>query len=121
MAVVLKELHFQPTAFAHEAAYAGYKYYHDYREEVVNHIRKMQIKLVNGLNNMPYPVKANLPEATYLVWADFNDTGWSGDRIQEFLVQDAGLGFNREISLVLPVPDLPELTVVFRSHVLMKH
>ncbi|ECG5348979.1 aminotransferase class I/II-fold pyridoxal phosphate-dependent enzyme [Salmonella enterica] len=63
--------------------------------EVVNHIRKMQIKLVNGLNNMPYPVKANLPEATYLVWADFNDTGWSGDRIQEFLVQDAGLGFNR--------------------------
>lgn len=95
MAVVLKELHFQPTAFAHEAAYAGYKYCHDYREEVVNHIRKMQIKLVNGLNNMPYPVKANLPEATYLVWADFNDTGWSGDRIQEFLVQDAGLGFNR--------------------------
>ncbi|SUH01347.1 aminotransferase [Salmonella enterica subsp. enterica] len=62
---------------------------------MVNHIRKMQIKLVNGLNNMPYPVKANLPEATYLVWADFNDTGWSGDRIQEFLVQDAGLGFNR--------------------------
>ncbi|MEZ9504703.1 MalY/PatB family protein [Vibrio sp. 10N.261.52.C2] len=93
--IVLKELHFQPTAFAHEAAYAGYKYGHSYRQQVVEHIRKMQIKLVDGLNNMPYPVKANLPESTYLVWADFSNTGWSADEIQDFLVKEAGLGFNR--------------------------
>lgn len=93
--IVLKELHFQPTAFAHEAAYAGYKHGHDYRAQVVEHIRKMQVKLVGGLNSMPYPVRANLPEATYLVWADFSPTGWTADQIQDFLVKDCGLGFNR--------------------------
>ena len=55
----------------------------------------MQRKFVDGLNNMPYPVRANLPEATYLVWVDFNGTGWSPDRIFDFQVKDASLGFNR--------------------------
>lgn len=93
--ICIKELHFQPTAFAHEAAYAGFKYGYDYREQVVAHVRKMQRKFVDGLNNMPYPVRANLPEATYLVWVDFNGTGWSPDRIFDFQVKDASLGFNR--------------------------
>ena len=95
IAICIKELHFQPTAFAHEAAYAGFKYGHDYKAQLIPHIRKMQIKLVEGLNRMPYPVKANLPEATYLVWADFRETGWTQDRLHEFLVKDAAIGFNR--------------------------
>jgi len=64
-------------------------------DEVVSYIRKMQTKLVDALNDMPFPVKASLPEATYLLWADFRGTGWSQDDIQRFLIEDAGLGFNR--------------------------
>ena len=44
---------------------------------------------------MPFPVRATLPEGTYLVWADFRETGWDQDEIQRFLVEEAGLGFNR--------------------------
>ena len=55
----------------------------------------MQTKLVDALNEMPFPVKACLPEATYLLWADFRGTGWTQDEIQRFLVEDAGLGVNR--------------------------
>lgn len=93
--VVIKELHFQPTAFAHEAAYAGFKYGYDYREQLKKHIRAMQTIFCEGLNKMPYPVKCPLPEATYLVWADFRETGWSADRIHEFLYKDAAIGCNR--------------------------
>ena len=93
--ICIKELHWQPTAFAHEAPYAGFKYGHDYKAQLVEHVRKMQIKFVNGLNNMPYPVRANLPEATYLCWVDFSQTNWSADRIAKFLIEDAALGVNR--------------------------
>jgi bifunctional pyridoxal-dependent enzyme with beta-cystathionase and maltose regulon repressor activities len=44
---------------------------------------------------MPFPLKASLPEATYLLWVDFRGTGWTQDEIQRFLVEDAGLGVNR--------------------------
>lgn len=94
MVVVLKELYFQFIVFVYEVVYVGYKYCYDYCEEVVNYICKMQIKLVNGFNNMLYLVKVNLLEVIYFVWVDFNDMGWLGDCIQEFLVQDVGFGFN---------------------------
>ena len=55
----------------------------------------MQVKLVDAINRMPFPVRAVLPEATYLLWVDFRDTGWSQDEIQCFLVEEAGLGFIR--------------------------
>ncbi len=95
ISICVSELHWQPTAFAHEAPYAGFKYGHDYKRQLLEHVRKMQIRFVDGLNSMPYPVRANLPEATYLVWADFSPTGWSADRIVDFLVRDAAIGFNR--------------------------
>lgn len=76
-------------------SYSAFKFGYRYRDEVVAYIRKMQHKLVAGLNRMPYPVKAALPQATYLLWADFRASGWNQDEIQRFLVEDAGLGFKR--------------------------
>ncbi len=92
---IIHSFHYQPTAFAHEAAYAGYKFGHDYRSQLLSHIRKMQLKLCEGFRAFNLPVTASLPEATYLVWADFNPTGWDPDEIHRFLYQDAALGFNR--------------------------
>jgi cystathionine beta-lyase len=91
----LNKLHWEQDMFSAWGSYSAYKYGFRYRDEVVSYIRQMQTKLVDALNQMPFPVKAALPEATYLLWADFRGTGWSQNEIQRFLVEDAGLGFNR--------------------------
>ncbi len=91
----LNKLHWYQDTFSAWGSYTAYKYGFSYRDEVVSYIRQMQTKLVDALNEMPLPVKTTLPEATYLLWADFRDTGWSQDEIQRFLVEKAGLGFSR--------------------------
>jgi bifunctional pyridoxal-dependent enzyme with beta-cystathionase and maltose regulon repressor activities len=91
----LARLHWEQDTFSAWGSYSAFKYGFQYRDEVVGYVRKMQTRLVDALNRMPFPVKATLPEATYLLWADFRDTGWSQDELQGFLVEEAGLGFNR--------------------------
>ena len=91
----LDRLHWYPDSFSAWGSYSAFKHGLQYRNEVVAYIRQMQVKLVDALNRMAFPVKAALPEATYLLWVDFRDTGWSADEIERFLVEKAGLGFNR--------------------------
>jgi len=91
----LEKLHWDQDTFSAWGSYTAYKYGFQYRDEVVRYIRQMQNKLVDALNEMPLPVTASLPEATYLLWADFRGTGWSQDEIQRFLVEDAGIGVKR--------------------------
>jgi len=91
----LDKLHWEQDTFSAWGSYSAFKYGFRYRDEVVGYIRQMQTKLVEALNRMPFPVEATLPEATFLLWVDFRGTGWSQDEIQRFLVEDAGLGFNR--------------------------
>ena len=91
----LNRLHWHPDRFSAWGSYSAFKNGYQYRDEVVAYVRKMQIKLVDALNEMPFPVRAALPEATYLLWTDFRDTGWGADEIYRFLVVEAALGFNR--------------------------
>jgi len=91
----LDKLHWEQDTFSAWGSYTAYRYGFQYRDEVVGYIRKMQARLVDALNEMPFPVKACLPEATYLLWVDFRGTSWTQDEIHRFLVEDAGLGFNR--------------------------
>jgi bifunctional pyridoxal-dependent enzyme with beta-cystathionase and maltose regulon repressor activities len=91
----LERLGWHPDRFSVWGSYTAFKHGYGYRDEVVAYVRQMQIKLVDALERMPFPVRAALPEATYLLWADFRETGWSQDEIHRFLVAEAGLGFNR--------------------------
>ncbi len=91
----LDRLHWHQNTFSAWGSYVAFKHGYRYRDEVVAYIRNMQTRMVEAINRMPFPVKAVLPEATYLLWVDFRDTGWSPDELQRFLVEDAGLGFNR--------------------------
>ncbi len=91
----LNKLHWEQDTFSAWGSYSAFKYGYQYRDEVVVYVRQMQTKLVDALNRMPFPVEAALPEATYLLWTDFRGTGWNQDEIQRFLIEDAGLGFNR--------------------------
>jgi len=90
---LLKNDQAHPNTFSLWASYAGYKYGHQYRQEVVAYIRRMQEKMATAINQLPLPITANLPEATYFLWADFGYTGWNQKQIQEFLIVDARLGF----------------------------
>jgi cystathionine beta-lyase len=91
----LDKLSWEQDTFSAWGSYTAFKYGFQYRDEVVGYVRQMQTRLVDALNEMPFPIKACLPEATYLLWADFRGTGWTQDEIQRFLVEDAGLGVNR--------------------------
>lgn len=91
----IRKQQWHQNSFTAWGAYAAYKHGYRYRDELVEYIRRMQCKLVKALNDMPYPVKAVLPQATYLLWADFREAGWSADELQRFLVRSARLGFNR--------------------------
>jgi cystathionine beta-lyase len=91
----LDKLQWEQDTFSAWGSYTAYKYGFRYRDEVVGYVRQMQTRLVDALNEMPLPVKACLPESTYLLWVDFRDSGWTQNEIQRFLVEDAGLGFNR--------------------------
>ena len=93
--IALKRLHWHPDRFGTWGSYSAFKYGHQYRDEVVAYVRQMQVKLVDALNALPFPVRAVLPEATYLLWVDFRGTGWTADELHRFLVAEAGLGFNR--------------------------
>ncbi len=44
-------------------------------------------------HNIP-EVRLVQPQATYLLWLDFNDLKMEPDRLQEFLIKKAGVGFN---------------------------
>ena len=91
----LERLRWHPERFSAWGSYSAFKHGHRYCDEVVAYVRRMQVRLVDALNDLPYPVSAVLPEATFLLWADFRATGWSADDIHRFLVAEAGLGFNR--------------------------
>ena len=91
----LKKMRWEPHVFGAWGAYSAYRYGYDYRDQVVDYVRQMQRRMVDALNRMPFPVSADLPEATFLLWADFRETGWSADELHRFLVEEAALGFNR--------------------------
>ena len=47
--------------------------------------------------NIPQ-IKPNLPDATYLVWLDCRDLGFSNQELHDFMIQKAKLGLNDGVS-----------------------
>lgn len=62
------------------ACIAAYENGSDWVDEMNVYIRKNQEFLCEYLNSVP-GVKVDLPQATYLLWADFRETGKSNDEI----------------------------------------
>ena len=52
-----------PNTFSIWASYTGYKNGYQYRKEVVDYIRKMQTKMVNAINQLPFSISASLPRS----------------------------------------------------------
>lgn len=78
-------------SIALETAYTqGENWLHElnqYLQENVDYVRSY-------LNTNISQVRLIEPEATYLLWLDFRELGWSEEQTKEFLIKKAKLGFN---------------------------
>lgn len=78
-------------SIALETAYTqGENWLHElnqYLQENIDYVRSY-------LNTNISQVRLIEPEATYLLWLDFRELGWSEEQTKEFLIKKAKLGFN---------------------------
>ncbi|MDA0380769.1 MalY/PatB family protein [Vibrio owensii] len=91
---IIKELHWLPNVFTHEAMYHGFKYGRAYKQELILHIRKIHHQTIARIKNASRQISIPLPDAGYLIWIDMSSTGWSDKDIHEFFVFEAKLGVN---------------------------
>lgn len=82
------------TPFSMAAHQTAYKYGGEWVDELLQYLEK-NIEFTMGYlqKNLPC-VTAVRPEATYMIWLDFNGTGLSMDEINERLVKKAKVAFN---------------------------
>ena len=78
--------------FGAVASEAAYNYGDIWLEELVNYVNSNIKLFIDGLKHTK--IKAITPEATYMVWLDFKETGLSDDDIKHKLINEAGLGLS---------------------------
>jgi cystathionine beta-lyase len=76
-------------AVASEAAYTkGDSWVDELMEYILGNLKTLRNILINS------PIKLVEPEATYMAWLDFRNTGLNDDEIKSKLVNEAGLGLS---------------------------
>lgn len=66
----------------------------DWYKQVIQYIEgnvKFACDFIN--NNIP-KIKATIPQATYLIWADCRELNMSGEELNDFMLDEAGLALN---------------------------
>lgn len=76
------------------ASEAGYTYGTKWVDEVNEYINNNYKEVQNALVGSRSKIKLITPEATYLAWLDFRDTGYVDDQIKGILIESAGLGLS---------------------------
>jgi len=80
--------------FGAVASEAGYTYGHTWVDELMCYISENFSSLEQALLKSKSKIKLINPEATYLGWLDFRDTGYSDKQIKQELVNNALLGLS---------------------------
>jgi cysteine-S-conjugate beta-lyase len=80
--------------FGAVASEAGYTHGDSWVDELVLYIQDNYNLVENILKSTNSPVKLIPPEATYLGWLDFSETGLNDDEIRKILIEKAGLGLS---------------------------
>jgi cystathionine beta-lyase len=80
--------------FGNVASVAAYTHGHKWLEELMLYV-KGNVDLVTAFcrENLPR-IKPVSPEATYMIWLDCREMGMSGEALQRFFVDRAGIGMN---------------------------
>lgn len=80
--------------FGVTAMEAAYRHGHAWLDELLVYLQGNLEFLCEFIKEHIPQVQVIKPEGTYLVWLDFRRTGISPDRLQEFMVQQAGVVLN---------------------------
>jgi cystathionine beta-lyase len=80
--------------FGNVAAEAAYTHGDEWLDQLlqyidgnINYLSEFCMEHIKNINVIP-------PEATYMAWLDFRETGLSGDALRDFMIKTAGLGLN---------------------------
>ncbi len=99
---------------------AAYSKGDEWLDELIKYLTSNLDVARNFLKQEIPSVKLIEPEATYLLWLDFNKLNMSNEALKSFIITDAGLGFNdgpvfgsggegfQRMNIALPQPQLME-------------
>ena len=76
------------------ASEAGYKHGANWVDELMHYVKKNFEEVEQALLSTNGKIKLIQPQATYLAWLDFRETGYNNKQIKDILINKAGLGFS---------------------------
>ncbi len=94
LAPILEKYHIFPNLLGTYATIAAYNECQDWLEALMVHLQKNRDFAINYIKNQIPVLKPITPEATYLIWIDFNLLGQSHAQIQKRLIDNAKLALN---------------------------
>lgn len=80
--------------FGNVAAEAAYTHGDEWLDQLLHYIHGNINYLSDFCKEHIKNIKVISPEATYMAWLDFRETGLSGDALRDFMIKTAGLGLN---------------------------
>lgn len=80
--------------FGTEASIAAYSKGEEWLGQLLDYIAKNVKLVVEKLNSDDLPLKAVIPEATYMIWLDCRKMKMDGKELNEFFINKAGIGMN---------------------------
>ncbi len=82
------------NVFGAIASEAGYRHGANWVDELMHYVKKNFEEVEQALLSTNGKIKLIQPEATYLAWLDFSETGYNDKQIKDILINKAGLGFS---------------------------
>jgi cystathionine beta-lyase len=76
------------------AAEAAYRHGQPWLDSLLGFFRSQRQLLVDYIEDCLPTLAVTVPEATYLAWLDFNNSGVPADDLARFLLEDAKVGLN---------------------------
>lgn len=93
--LVLDQIHVgNGNVFGTVASEAAYTYGSEWLDQLLDYLSENLDFLEEYLEEKIPQIKMLRPEGTYLVWLDCSDLDLKGKDLKDFMIEDAGLGFN---------------------------
>lgn len=89
---------FHGHAFAYQPTISAYQNGETWLEEIKYYIQENINFTIEFFRQNLSKIKVMRPEASYLVWLDARELGWSAKELNEFFVEKAGLALNNGMS-----------------------
>lgn len=81
--------------FAYIGAKAAYQGGAEWLEQMLEYVQENLNYVVDFMKNNVPQIKPMIPQASFLVWLDCSELGMSSNQLQDFMVNEAGLGLNK--------------------------